>query len=210
MERAPLRGIFGGPVGRASSAKRGVALLCCILLLSGCGGRRRAEPAPLPGESGSSLGTMPAAAVAELEVAGVQPSDTSVTTPAGLPRTVVVRHGFPDNAVFAEVRFDSAAFGGRGADVTITIDPLPGLYGVTIESSRPFTSAELTFHYAVHFLAPAEARNKHGSNIAFERTLAIGKLEGDQVTFLTSHRPATDLLRATIAGPGTYIVGAPR
>ena len=197
-------------VSRASSAKCSIILFCCILLLAACGGRRRAEPAPLPGESGTSLGTMPASAVVELEVAGVQPSDTFVTTPAGLPRTVVVRHGFPDNAVFAEVRFDSAAFGSVGSDVTITIDPLPGLYGVTIETSRAFTTAELTFHYAVHFLAPAEARAKHGSNIAFERTLAIGRVEGTQVTFLTSHRPATDLLRATITGPGTYLVGAPR
>lgn len=196
-------------MSRASSAKRGIALSCCILLLVACGGRRRAEPAPLPGESGASLGTVPAAAVVELEVAGVQPSDTTVTTPAGVPRTVVVRHGFPDNAVFAEVRFDSLAFGG-GSDVTITVRPLPGLYGVTIETSRAFTGAELTFHYAVHFLAPAEARTKHGSNIAFEQTLAIGRLEAEQVAFLTSHRPGTDLLRATISQPGTYIVGAPR
>ena len=196
-------------MSRASSAKRRIALSGCILLLVACGARRRAEPAPLPGESGASLGTLPAAAVVTLEVAGVQPSDTSVTTPAGVPRTVVVRHGFPDNAVFAEVRFDSLAFGG-GSDVTITVRPLPGLYGVTIETSRAFTSAELTFHYAVHFLAPAEARTKHGSNIAFEQALAIGRLEAEQVAFLTSHRPGTDLLRATITLPGTYIVGAPR
>ena len=196
-------------MSRASSAKRRIALSWCILLLVACGGRRRAEPAPLPGESGASLGTLPAAAVVKLEVAGVQPSDTSVTTPAGVPRTVVVRHGFPDNAVFAEVRFDSLAFGG-GSDVTITVRPLPGLYGVTIETSRAFTSAELTFHYAVHFLAPAEARTKHGSNIAFEQALAIGRLVAEQVAFLASHRPGTDLLRATITLPGTYIVGAPR
>lgn len=209
MGAASLGGIFGGAVSRASSAKRGIILSCCILLLAACGGRRRAEPAPLPGESGTTLGTLPAAAVLELEVAGAQPSDTTVTAQAGVPRTVVVRHGFPDNAVFAEVRFDSLAFAG-GSDVTISVRPLPGLYGVTIETSRAFTSAQLTFHYAVHFLAPAEARVTHGSNIAFERTLAIGRLEAEQVAFMTSHRPGTDLLRATISQPGTYLVAAPR
>lgn len=209
MGAASLGGIFGGAVSRASSAKRGIFLSCCILLLGACAGRRRAEPAPLPGETGTTLGILPAASVVELEVAGAQPSDTSVTAQAGVPRTVVLRHGFPDNAVFAEIRFDSLAFSG-GSDVTITVRPLPGLYGVTIETSQPFASAVLTFHYAVHFLAPAEARVTHGSNIAFERTLAIGRLEAEQVAFMTSHRPATDLLRATISRPGTYLVGAPR
>ncbi len=196
-------------MSRASSAKRSTILSCCILLLAACGGRRRAEPAPLPGQTGTTLGTLPAASVVELEVAGAQPSDTTVTAQAGIPRTVVVRHGFPDNAVFAEVRFDSLAFSG-GSDVTITVRPLPGLYGVTIETSHPFATATLTFHYAVHFLAPAEARVTHGSNIAFERTLAIGRLDAEQVTFITSHRPATDLLRAEITQSGTYLVGAPR
>lgn len=196
-------------MSRASSAKRSTILSCCILLLAACGGRRRAEPAPLPGQTGTTLGTLPAASVVELEVAGAQPSDTTVTAQAGIPRTVVVRHGFPDNAVFAEVRFDSLAFSG-GSDVTITVRPLPGLYGVTIETSQPFATATLTFHYAVHFLAPAEARVTHGSNIAFERTLAIGRLDAEQVTFITSHRPATDLLRAEITQSGTYLVGAPR
>ena len=50
------------------------------------------------------------------------------------------------------VVFDTAAFqAGGGAPVSVTLRPRPGTYGLTVETSAPLRSAELTFKYAVHF-----------------------------------------------------------
>ena len=183
--------------------------LVTLALLVACGGRRGAEPVPQPGETGTRLGVMPVDQVFIVEVSGAPPGDTVVTTPAGIPRTVVVRHAFPDQAVFATVAFDSAAFG-AGGDVTITLAPRPGAYGLDIATDRPFTSARLGFHYPVHFLPPAAAMERYGSAIGVEQAAAIGRLAGGQVTFLQSQRPATDVLTTEITEPGTYVVAAPR
>ena len=152
----------------------------------------------------------PVGEVYVLEADGGPPADTTVTFAAGSSRVVVVRHPAPDFAMFAEVAFDSASFATRGSEVEVTVRPRPGVYGIDLESSGGLRQARVTFKYAVHFLAPADARTRYGSDIAFERQLFVGALAGDQVTFLPSARPATDNLAATLPGPGSYIVSAPR
>lgn len=112
--------------------------------------------------------------------------------------------------MFAEVAFDSASFAGGAGPVQVTIRPRPGVYGIDLQSGSELRQARVTFKYAVHFLAPADARQRYGSDIAFERLLFVGRLEGDRVTFLPSTRPATDNLSATLPGSGSYIVSAPR
>ena len=112
--------------------------------------------------------------------------------------------------MFAEVAFDSASFAGGAGEVQVTIRPRPGVYGIDLLSGSELRQAKVTFKYAVHFLAPADARQRYGSDIAFERLLFVGRLDGDRVIFLPSTRPATDNLTATLPGPGSYIVSAPR
>jgi hypothetical protein len=161
--------------------------------------------------TGSTLGTLPLAGVYQLESTGAPPPDTTVMTPAGLPRTIVLRHAPPDNVVFAEVAFDSAAFQvPAGQQVEIQVTPRPGAYGLTLRTSAPFSAASITFSYPVHFFAPAGARARYGSDIEVERVLAIARLEGDAATFLPSVRPGTDELRTIVQQAGTYLVAVPR
>lgn len=186
------------------------AVMLAIPLFFACAGRG-SDPgnAEVPGATTS--GTMPLDSVYQLETTGAQPGDTSVTVTAGRPHVVVMRHGPPDNAVFAEVRFDTAAFQApSGADVRVAIHPRPGVYGVGIETSAPLREAALTFKYAVHFLESAGARARYGSDIGFERALGVARLDGGIVTFMPSTRPAIDNLRAVVSSAGTYLVGAPR
>ncbi|HUG27375.1 MAG TPA: hypothetical protein VMK53_03690, partial [Gemmatimonadales bacterium] len=70
---------------------------------------------------------------------------------------------------------------------------------------------DLMFSYAVHFVMPDAARQRYGTAIAFERDLFAAQLGAAQeVRFLPSRRPASDLLATTITAPGTYILAAPR
>lgn len=166
---------------------------------------------PVMDTTGSTLGTLPLAGIYQLESTGAPPPDTTVMTPAGLPRTIVLRHAPPDNVVFAEIAFDSAAFeAAAGQQVEIRVTPRPGAFGLTLRTSAPFSSASVTFSYPVHFFAPAGARARYGSDIEVERVLAIARLEGDAATFLPSVRPATDRLRTIVHRAGTFVVAAPR
>lgn len=178
--------------------------------IAACGGPPPA-PAPSPGTTGSGAPPRSADELFLLENSGGQPGDTTVTTPAGIPRMVILRHAFPEQSVFAAVRFDSAAFQAPfGADVTISLVALPGHYGIDLRTSAPFSSATLTFYYAVHFLMPTDARAKYGSAIGFEKAVAIGRQDGTVVQFLSTSRPATDLLETTIRSSGRFVVAAPK
>lgn len=203
-----LSGIFRGATARASAAV-GIAVLG---LLAACGGPPPVtSTGPVMDTTGSTLGTLPLAGIYQLESTGAPPPDTTVMTPAGLPRTIVLRHAPPDNVVFAEVAFDSAAFQApAGQQVEIQVTPRPGAYGLTLRTSAPFSAASITFAYPVHFFAPAGARARYGSDLEVERVLAIARLEGDVATFLPSVRPATDQLRTVINRGGTYLVAVPR
>jgi hypothetical protein len=51
----------------------------------------------------------------------------------------------------------------------------------------------------------------YGSDVAFERALAVGRLlPNAQVELFPSTRPAADNLSAAIPAPGSYIVAAPQ
>lgn len=203
-----LSGIFRRATVRASAP----AAIALLGLLAACGGPPPlATSGPVMDTTGSALGTLPLAGIYQLESTGAPPPDTTVMTPAGLPRTIVLRHAPPDNVVFAEVAFDSAAFQApAGQPVEIQVTPRPGAYGLTLRTSAPFSSAAITFSYPVHFFAPAGARARYGSDIEVERVLAVARLEADAATFLPSVRPSTDHLRAIVDRAGTYLVAAPR
>ena len=131
-----------------------LTVLTALTVLIACGGRSTGTADP----STATLGTMPLDSVYQIETTGSPPADTTLDVAAGQRRVVLIRHGPPENVVFAEVVFDTAAFqAGGGAPVSVTLRPRPGTYGLTVETSAPLRSAELTFKYAVHFLAPSGA-----------------------------------------------------
>ncbi len=180
------------------------------LALAACGGR------PGNGARGvapSATRVIPLASAIVLETAGPPPSDTSVTFTGGTPRVVVLRHGPPENVVFAEVSFAPAAFrADSGLPVRVDIRPLPGVYGLALVTSRPFRSgASVVFKYPRYFSASARARSVYGSDALYERALSVGEVQaaGQSLSLLPTTRPATDNLQAAIGSPGTYLVAAP-
>jgi hypothetical protein len=176
----------------------------------------RVTPAPAPAAGGIEGATqvLPLSALYVLEMAGIPPEDTMVTFPAGQRRTIVLRHGPPDNTVFAEVSVPDTAFLGPDApdSVTVVVRPRPGLYALDLASTAlPRGGLTLRFKYPVHFAAPLAAIQRYGSTARYERALAIGALvDGANYALLASTRPASDNLEARIPGPGTYVVAAPR
>jgi hypothetical protein len=148
-----------------------------------------------------------------LETTGPPPSDTSVSFPVGNPHIIVLRHGPPENIVFAHLRFTAAAFADSGQTVTIEVHPRPGVYGLDVATSLPLRGGEATvvFEYARYFSAPVRARRVYGSDVAFERALAVGRLLADnQIELLPSTRPAPDNLAAGLPAPGSYLAAAPQ
>ena len=155
---------------------------------------------------------LPLSRVFALETAGPPPSDTAVTFTTGTPRIIVLYHG-GENIAFARFGFAAAAFGDSGQTVQVDVRPRPGLYGLDFTTSLPLRAgqADLTFVYGRYFSAPARARQVYGSDVAFERAVAVGRvLPESQVELLPSTRPAADNLRAALPGPGGYIVAAPQ
>jgi hypothetical protein len=147
-----------------------------------------------------------------LETSGPPPPDTSVTFTAGTRRTIVMYHG-GENITFARLTFEPGAFADSGGTVRVEVRPRPGIYGLDLTTSLPLREkqADVVFEYSRYFSAPARARQVFGSDIAFERALAVGRLLPDaQVELLPSTRPAADNLRAELPATGSYIVGAAR
>jgi hypothetical protein len=148
-----------------------------------------------------------------LESWGAAPSDTTVSLRPGKKRTIVMRHGPPDNTVFAELVLPAEVLPDSSTDsMTVSLAVRPGRYGLTITASRAFKAgAVLRFEHPVHFAAPVAVNEKYGSTARFEQALAIGVQEQDgRYHLLPSTRPAADALEATIPGPGVYVVAAPR
>jgi hypothetical protein len=126
---------------------------------------------------------------------------------------MVVLYHSGESIAFARLRFGATAFGDSGQTVQVEVHPRPGIYGLDFTTSLPFRAgmAELTFVYGRYFSAPARARQVYGSDIAFEWSLAIGRLlPGDQVELLPSTRPAADNLVASLPSAGSYIMAAPQ
>lgn len=118
-----------------------------------------------------------------------------------------------ENITFARLTFEPGAFADSGVTVRVEVRPRPGIYGLDLTTSLPLREkqADVIFEYSRYFSAPARARQVFGSDIAFERALAVGRPAADaQVELLPSTRPAADNLRAELPAPGSYIVGAPQ
>ena len=166
-------------------------------------------PAPFTGDP---TRTYTLSQVYLLQVSDPPVPDTTVRVRRGVPRVILLRHPAPDDLTFAELAIPTTAFDSTSADsVDVAIHVRPGVYGVDLTTSAPLKAATLTFKYAVHFQAPADARTATGSDVAFERLLAIGKLgAGETIVFQRSQRPAADNLSAALASAGSYVVGAPK
>jgi len=183
-----------------------------VAFLGGCGGAPPGVEAP---QSGPPPRAYTAAEVFTVEVWGAQAPDTVVTFLASRAREVVLRHGPPDNTVFAELEFPAGALvppGGRDS-VTITIRPVPGIYGITLSTDASLNApARLTFKYPVHFAAPADSRTRYPTDVLFEQALVVAQALDDGARFQTlrSSRPASDNLQAVVATPGRYQMVAPR
>lgn len=180
-----------------------------LCLAAACGGRSAAG-ADTPGPT--TVRVVPLQSAVVLQTSGRPPSDTSVTFTTGRPRVIILRHGPPDNVVFAELSFPAGAFrADSGLDVRVTVRPRPGEYGLDLTTSLPLAAgATVTFKYARFFSAPAAARARWGSDAAYEQALAVGHVlpDGARLALLPSGRPAADNLRAGLAEPGTYLVAA--
>lgn len=183
-----------------------------VLTMAACG----TVPAPevLPDPTVTPLSPpQPLREVFVLESWGTPPEDTTVVLRQGEARTVLVRRGAPDNSLYARVTFPAGAVEPRSGDsAVVRLRIPPGRYGVDVLTDALVApSTELTFSYAIHFVAPSGATAVYGSNLQLERFLGIGRLEGDStLVFLDTWRPASDIVSARLSGPGRYLVAAPR
>lgn len=185
-------------------------LIAAVGAVLACGGR--APSVPERPATPAAPRVLPLARLFVLETSGPPPSDTSVTFTTGIPRVIVLYHA-GESISFARLSFEPAAFGDSGRTVQVDVRPRPGIYGFDFTASLPLRNgaASVTFEYPRYFLAPARARQVHGSDVAFERLLAVGRvLPDNQVELLPSTRPAADNLRAAVPAPGRYIVAGPQ
>jgi hypothetical protein len=178
--------------------------------LLACGARQSATN----GQSGmtpSAPRVLPFSRVIILETSGPPPSDTSVTFTAGTRRIIVMYHG-GENISFARLVFEATAFADSGRAVQVDIRPRPGIYGLDLTTSLPLREDQATvvFEYSRYFSAPARAREVYGTDAAFERALAVGRLLDGQIGLLPSIRTAVDNLRAPVPSAGSYVAGAPQ
>lgn len=186
-----------------------------VVLWLGLGacGRATSQAGGATGEDGPPR-ELPLAQLYVLEMSGIPPEDTVVTFASGRARTVVLRHGPPDNAVFVELHFPDSVFKGEQVpeSVTLTITVRPGVYGLDLTSTAKLgKGATIRFKYPVHFTAPVAALARYGSTTRFERNLYVAaRIEEDRFALLASDRPASDNLRSALPGPGTYLVAAER
>ena len=181
------------------------------VLLAACGGRA-VTPAIDPTVTPLSP-PLPIGQVFILESWGTAPNDTVVTWAASDQRVIVLRRAPPDNNLFGRLVFPAGSIIPRQGDsATVRVTLTPGLYGVDISTQDSLKEgAQIIFSYAIHFVAPAAAREVYGSEIRFERFLGVGRLEPDSMlVFLDSYRPGSDMLTSPLLGSGRYLVAAPR
>jgi len=156
---------------------------------------------------------LPIGQVFLLESWGTAPSDTVVSWAAAEQRVIVLRRATPDNNLFGRIVFPAGSVvPRRGDSATVQVRMTPGLFGVEISTEDEVKEgAQIVFSYAIHFVAPAAAREVYGSEIRFERFLGVGRLDAEStLVFLDSYRPGSDLLTSPLPGPGRYLVAAPR
>lgn len=142
-----------------------------------------------------------------LESSGATVPDTAVTFAVATGRTIVLRHARPDDAIFLVLQFPASKDSLRTHDsVHVTIHPTPGKYAFTLATPDKIGSGgQATFSYAIHFRTPGDAVAKYPSLGRFEAQLVPGAIGADnKVEFLVGARPAADMIRFALAGPGTY------
>ena len=125
----------------------------------------------------------------------------------------MLRRAAPDNNLFGRIVFPPGSIVPRSGDsATVRIAMTPGLFGVDVSTEDSVKEgAHIVFSYAIHFIAPAAAREVYGSEIRFERFLGVGRLDAEStLVFLDSYRPGSDLLHSPLPGAGRYLVAAPR
>jgi hypothetical protein len=190
---------------------RSPATWLLVLTTGSACGPRRPTPAATP-VGPTQARVLPQNRVLALQSSGPPPADTSVSFPAGTPRTIILRRGPPENIVFARVAFSGGAFPDSGQIVTVDLKPRPGVYGLDIGMSKPIRGgATVTFEYARYFSASEHARQVYRTDGGFEQALAVGHLlPENQIELLPSIRPELDHLRAPIATSGSYLVAAPQ
>ena len=205
------------PVSFVTTFQRpSVALLLVAVMTTGTACHRNTLIDPGAPPPGAALYRSPPLAMDRLwlpELAGTTPSDTTVSFPADSGRTIIMRHGPPDNAIFAIIRFDSGALTPQsGSMAQVVLHPVPGRVGVEVLSPDTFgPGARGTFSYAVHFQAPSSAVAKFGSVGRFEQALAVGRTLADgRLQFLQTERPAADMVRFAITGSATYLLATPK
>lgn len=193
-----------------------VALVLLVILTAGTACHRNTLTDPGAPPPGATLYKQPPLSTDRVwlaELAGTTPSDTTVTFPADSGRTIVMRHGPPDNAIFAIVQFAPGALKPpSGAQAEVVLHPVPGRLGVEVLSPDTFAAgATVTLSYAIHFQAPSDAVAKFAGVGRFEQALAAAKtLPDGRLQFLRTERPAADMARFTIDGSATYLLATPR
>ena len=164
-----MAGIFRGLWGRAS-------WLC--LAAAACGGAR----SPSDGDDGARRRQSAAVPLAEaivLETSGPPPPDTSVTFIAGEPRVIVLRHGPPEYIVFAELDLSRRRRSpSAGARCGWTCGPRPGRVraGRRHQPRRSATAPPSSSSMPGTSPRPRKARAVYGSDVAYERALAVGRV----------------------------------
>ena len=124
-----------------------------------------------------------------------------------------MRHGPPDNAIFAIVQFTPGAMKPQsGAMTQVILRPVPGRVGVEVLTPDVFgVGAYVTLTYAVHFQAPSTAVEAFGSAGRFEQMLAAAQtLPDGRLQFLKTERPAADMVRFMIGASATYLLATPK
>ncbi|MBW8839180.1 MAG: hypothetical protein JF602_04915, partial [Gemmatimonadetes bacterium] len=89
--------------------------------LAACGGRAAGNGA----DGAAPVRVVPLAQAIVLETAGPPPHDTVVEFVTGQRRLIVLRHGPPENIVFAQVEFPATPFGDSGRPVRAEVRPRP-------------------------------------------------------------------------------------
>lgn len=148
-----------------------------------------------------------------LEQSGPSPTDTVVDFVASERRRIMIRHGAPDNAVYAIIDIPAGAVAPvRGDTASLTVAPTPGRFGLDLRSAGTIGAGIIvTFSYATHFRAPSDAAARYGSPTRFEQSMGAARLDtAGLVQFIATARPAADMVRFEAPAGGTFVLAAPR
>ena len=140
-------GISDGGIARA----RRWWVMACLCL--GCASAAPPPSAPPAAGPRQPTRVLPRDSVLVLEAWGASPNDTAVTFALGAGRVVILRHGPPDNTVFAQLAVPPDSGAGSQDSLRVAVRPRPGLYGVDIEASRPLARGTMRRFRAGRFAA---------------------------------------------------------